>query len=739
MAGRGLRSEHVLAEAVNHHRAGRVDEARRLYAAVLKLAPKHPDANHNLGALLLQGGSPQAALPHFRAALKANPAIPQFWLSYIQALSDAGQIDEARETLAKRRTLGLRGPAVEALEARLAQALPPAEVEAVIAALRESRPGEAVALAQDLTYRFPQNSFGWKAYGAALTTLGRAAEAVPALEKALTLAPAESDAHHNLGLAMSALGRLVDGEASFRQAVALNPQWADPQLELGVLLFRQDRLPEAEATFRELLQTHPDHARAHGNLGAALKGLGRAAEAEASIRRALELQPESADALCNLGVLLKDVGRLAEAEACYRHALEIDPQLIEARSNLLLVRNYMPRETPQALREEAERFGRIVAGRATPFSTWTVDPNPQRLRVGLVSGDLRDHAVGFFLESVLHHIDPARVELVAYPTRPGKTDLTHRIRPRFAAWTPIHGLDDAAAASRIRDDGVHLLIDLAGHTGHNRLPLFAWKAAPVQATWLGYFATTGIKEIDYVIGDPWVLPVGEADHFVERPWRLPDSYLCLTPPVAAPDVAPLPALKGEGVTFGSFNNLTKLNDPVVALWASILKAVDGSRLFLKTVQFGSRKTTDETLDRFAVHGVPADRLILEGPSSRADLLAAYGRVDIALDPFPYPGGTTSAEAAWMGVPVITLRGDRFLSHVGESVARNAGLADWIAQDQAEYVAMAFRRAADLPALATVRAGLRERLGDQPLFDAARFAGDLQDALWGMWDVRRQAG
>jgi predicted O-linked N-acetylglucosamine transferase (SPINDLY family) len=353
-----------------------------------------------------------------------------------------------------------------------------------------------------------------------------------------------------------------------------------------------------------------------------------------------------------------------------------------------------------------------------------------------LSGDLRGHSVGYFLEGLVGNLDPDRMELLAYPTYNAADDLTARIRPRFAAWTPLAGLSDDIAARRIHADGAHVLIDLSGHTAHNRLPVFAWRPAPVQVTWLGYFATTGVAEMDYILADPHVAPPGEEDHFTEAVWRLPETYLCFTPPDAQLEVAPSPALSSGAVTFGCFNTLTKLNDAVVALWARVVRATPGSRLFLKTRQLNGPAMCEAVRRRFAAHGLAAERLILEGSSPRFELLKAYDRVDIALDPFPYPGGTTSVEGLWMGVPAITRRGDRFLSHVGESIAHNAGLADWIAADDDDYVARAVDKASDLGRLADLRAGLRQQVLAGPLFDAPRFARHFEAALWGMWEKKK---
>jgi predicted O-linked N-acetylglucosamine transferase (SPINDLY family) len=293
-------------------------------------------------------------------------------------------------------------------------------------------------------------------------------------------------------------------------------------------------------------------------------------------------------------------------------------------------------------------------------------------------------------------------------------------------------MNDQQAAARIRDDRIDLLLDLSGHMNFNRLPLFAWRPAPVQASWLGYFASTGLPAMDYLLGDPHVLPPDAQTYYTERLWRLPDSYLCFTPPAERVDIGPLPLATQGHITFGCFNHLMKMNDRVVDVWARILHGVPHSRLFLKAKQLDDAPTRETTLARFAAHGIEASRLTLEGRSPRAEYFAAYNRIDIALSPFPYPGGTTSVEGLWMGVPVLCRRGDRFLSNICTSMLHSAGLADWIAQDNDDYVAKAVAFAADAPRLAALRSSLRSTVLASPLCDAARYARHLEAALEAMW-------
>ncbi|MEQ1527511.1 MAG: glycosyltransferase, partial [Gallionella sp.] len=331
-----------------------------------------------------------------------------------------------------------------------------------------------------------------------------------------------------------------------------------------------------------------------------------------------------------------------------------------------------------------------------------------------------------------------RLELIAYTNSPKEDDLTRRIKPHFAHWREIYALGDQAAAQLIHDDGIHVLLDLSGHTAYNRLPVFAWKPAPIQTTWLGYFASTGVAEMDYILGDKWLLPENEANHFIEKGWQLAGAHSCLTPPAEQVSTATLPALRSQTITFGTLNNLAKMNDRVVACWARILTSIPNSQLYFNTKALHDETVKRSIIDRYAAHGIAANRLILESTTGRLAALNSYNRIDIALDPFPYPGGTTSYEALWMGVPILTMQGHNYISHLGESILHNAGLPDWIARDEDDYVAKAIQFAGDLPKLAALRAGLREQVLASPLFNASRFAKHFEEALWGMWQAKQPA-
>ncbi len=653
-----------------------------------RLLPDDVETQSNLGNALMAAGRLDDAVASFRRALAARP-------EYAEAHNNLGSAQ---------RTLGQFDAAVASFRRAL-----------------EIRPDFAVALAN---------------LGNALKDQGQPAAAVTALRRAIELRPDNANAHNSLGSALMATGQVDAAIASYRRALELNPDFAEAHHNLGIALYELGQPDAAIASYRQALRLQPDYANAHGNLGAALGDLGHLDEAVSCFRRALEIRPDHAETHNNLGNVLKDLGQLDAAVACYRRALELRPGNFEMHSNLLFALSFLADQPAEARLAAARHYGSQVAERARPYAQWDNVPDPdRRLRVGLVSGDLRYHPVGHFVVGVLTtmaSVAGGRIEFFGYPTHPRSDHLTHRIRTSCAGWHSALGHSDENLAQRIRDDGIDILIDLAGHTACNRLPLFAWKPAPVQATWLGYLGTTGVAAIDYLIADALTLPQADAANFSERICYLPESYLCFTPPAGDTAVSPLPAPGNGYLTFGSFNNLTKMNDAVVGLWARVLHAVPDSRLLLKAKQLREESVRQGVADRFARHGIDAGRLILKPQAPRSQYLAPYAEVDIALDPFPYPGITTTVESLWMGVPVLTLAGTHFQSRQGVGLLTNAGLPDWIATDTDDYVARAARHAADRQGLAALRQGLRRTLLDSPIFDAARFGAHFEAALRGMW-------
>ncbi|KVM97809.1 tetratricopeptide repeat protein [Burkholderia diffusa] len=568
----------------------------------------------------------------------------------------------------------------------------------------------------------------------------RLEEAETLYRQILAAEPRHADALHLLGLIGHQYGRYQEASNLIMAAIEIRPD-AMYYYNLGNVMQADDRHAAAAECFRLAIELQPDYVDAYNNLGNAQRLAGDARAAVDAFCKAISLKADNAQAYNNLANALFDLNEIPAALEAYRHAVALHPELPEPRSNLLFASHYGDTFDHDAYLAEVARYDALVTARAKPWTDWLVDLTARvgrPLRVGIVSGDLKSHPVGYFIESMLKHLDADRVEMHAYPTRAVEDDVTARIKPFFSTWTCLAGLSDEAAAAQIRADRIDVLLDASGHTIYNRLPLFAWRPAPLQASWPGYFASTGVRAMDYVIGDRHVLPAAEAAHFTERPWHLPDSYLCFTPPAEPIDVGALPMLANGHPTFGYFGKLAKITDRVVAVWSRVLQAVAGAKLFVKAPNLDDPREQQALAGRFAAHGIDAQRLILEGRSPRAEYLAAHQRVDMMLSPFPYPGGTTTAEALWMGVPVLCRRGDRFLSHIAESLLHAAQLPEWIADDDDAYVAKVVAQVGRPAELAVLRTTLRAQLLASPLCDAPRFARHFEDALHGMWARRVEA-
>ena len=363
---------------------------------------------------------------------------------------------------------------------------------------------------------------------------------------------------------------------------------------------------------------------------------------------------------------------------------------------------------------------------------YNYEKNPKKLRLGFVSSDFGNHPGGYFTLGLLRELRKKNFELVAYPTIERKDELSHHFKPLFSKWRLIKKKDDENVVKQIINDGIHILIDLQGHSAKNRLPIFIYKPAPVQVTWLGQ-GSTGISEIDYFIGSNHITPKDEEKHYVEKVLRLPEISQCFTPPDFDLKIENLPAIKNNFITFGCVNKLAKVNDDVIALWSKILLSVPNSKLLLKNKLLNSKEIIDTTIQRFKKQNVKKEQLILEGESkTRKELLNIYNKIDIALDPFPFQGNTTSIEALWMGVPIITLKGNRYISHFGESINSNLNMSNWIAENYADYILKAKKFSSDINELSKIRTRLRQSCLQSPVFDSKRFSQHFDQMLWKIW-------
>ena len=590
--------------------------------------------------------------------------------------------------------------------------------------------------------------------GNALAGEGAIERALDAFVAALSREPAQADAGTNIGLVLLSAGARLDAVATLERLIAAFPANLELRREYGAALARRRRLAEAERVFRDVLARDPHHTRAGYELGGALCDLNRWADAEATFstcirlepqraelyqargvtrshlnrfaesifdqEAALRLNPDYAQAWLSLGAALMHAGRIDDACEAYRRSLSIQPDKHDVHGNLCFALSYLPGATQAEIRREHIAWGER---HAPSVLTRPLGREPDGiLRIGFVSPDLRTHSVAYFLLPLLDGLDRAKIRIHCYADNVYEDRVTERLRRASDGWRDIWGIDDDTAAAAIAADRLDVLIDLAGHTSKNRLRLFARRPAPVQMTWLGYPETTGMADIDFKIADAIVAPEALGDIWRERPLRLPLGFHCFEASAEAPAVSSPPCMRNGYITFGSFNNLAKINPGVVALWGSVLAAVPGSRLILKNRQLADPAIRDKYRAMFAVAGLGAARVILD--SAQDDMAAHLGRyadIDVALDPFPYSGTTTTAEALWQGVPVVTLIGETAASRVSASLLSQIGLEALIADDADRYVAIAITLAADIHHLCALRENMRKRMRNSPLGDAKIFA------------------
>ncbi len=597
-------------------------------------------------------------------------------------------------------------------------------------ALDSGQPLVAESLLREAVAAAPAPGF-LHTLGLCLIRLGRDAEAAEILGKAATADPKLAPAHLELGLALRRLGRLREAMKALFTAVELLPEDMTAASNLGLVLLDLDMADKAIPLLERAAARSPGTVALHTARAMAEMKLRRFGAAVRHLEQALTLTPSDPVALGNLGLARQLMGDLEGALAATDHALEVMPRRADLWSNRLMMEQYRPGVTAASLaRLHALYHTRIEAPLAAERQPRPVDKT-RPLRVGYLSPDFLRHPVGHFLAAVLPHHDPARVAVTCYTDRPTGDSMTRRLKEMAPTWTPVTMLDNPALAARIEADGIDVLVDLAGHTAHNRLPVFARRPAPVQLTWAGYVGTTGLHAMDGLIADRWHVPESEEAAYGERIWRIGGGhgYVAYAPPPDMPAVAPLPAAANGVVTFGSFNAVTKINLAVAALWARVLDAVAGSLLVLKTDAFDDAAAADRIRAVLGAAGIGPERLVLLGQTAQAEHLAAYGRIDIALDPFPYSGGMTTLEALWMGVPVVTLTGATFAGRHSTSHLTVGGLAEaCVATTAEDYVGKARALAGDLDALAALRGGLRARMEASPLGDRAGFTRALEDVF-----------
>ena len=711
----------LLKKAISLHRAGNLGSAENIYRKLLLKDARHPDANYLLGLIELERSEYSAAENRIRLARDTLPQSSLYQYNLGRALQGLGKLDEAEQCY--RSATRLQTDYLDA--------------EFSLAFLLQER-GElqaAITIYHEICANHPNAANAFNNLGNALVQVNRTHAAVKCLRRAIKLSPGNGDYYANLGNALGASRDFNAAMEAYQQSLQLAPDDAATHFNYANLLRDIHQIDQAIVHFRRAIELQPALAAAYNNLGNLYKLLGNIREAIEMLEKAHGLSDGDATTCNNLGTVYVESGYFDKATEMFERAINLNPDYCDTYSNLLYSLHYPANVSEQDLYERhkkwAERFETPFINNREMHLVENTEGRP--IRIGYVSGDFRRHSVAYFFETLLKGHNKNRFKVYLYSNVLVDDEVSHRLRERCDFWRPIIGIPDDEAAAQIRQDQIDILIDLSGHTNGNRLLLMARKPAPIQVTWLGYPNTTGLSAIDYRFSDQIADPEGLADQLCsEKLYRLPNGFLCYHGFEQAPAVNDSPLLKNAYVTFGSFNNLTKVTQDVVGAWSRILQALPGSRLLLKSKQLDDRGTRDKYIHWFEEEGIQSSRLDLRGRvAGIAEHLAVYRDIDIGLDPMPYNGTTTTCEALWMGVPVISVAGDCHRARVGASILHHAGLTELIVKDETALLAKIKSLTDEPDQLNALRTGLRQRLLDSPLCDEKGFARQIEDAYESM--------
>lgn len=507
------------------------------------------------------------------------------------------------------------------------------------------------------------------------------------------------------------------------------------QIENLLSLYNKREYQETIGNANQFIKVYPKHYFGWKILGASHERLSQYNEAKIAMQKAASIDPKDVENLANLAKVLKELGLMDEAILVYKKITSTNPDYTAHLARYIFLLNYMSQTTPGQLFMETKNYGAMLSQKANAnrFKTWHKRDPQKPMHIGLVSGDLFIHPVGFFLENLLSSLKSHGIRITAYPTQEHLQDgLTQRLRNLCAHWKPVSHLNDLSAAQLVHQDEIDILFDLSGYSAHHRLGIFAHKPAPVQITWLGYFATTGLPEMDYILADETSIGTDESIYFTEKVIRIKDTRLCYgwRQLQYTPMVSKLPALesKNNQLTLGCYQNMSKITPAVLEAWSRILVALPHAKLRLQNKQFSNPEVQHDFIQRCENVGIKKEHLEMHGLSNFDDYMASYQKIDMALDTFPFPGGTTTCEALWMGVPTLTLRGDRMIAKQGASLMCAADLPDWVADNTEQYVHKAIAFGQNLTHLSQLRQGLRDQVNRTALFNADLFAKQWIEAI-----------
>jgi protein O-GlcNAc transferase len=577
----------------------------------------------------------------------------------------------------------------------------------------------------------PKYAQAYNNLGIVLQKQNKISEAINYYKKAITLKSDFFEASNNLGNALSELGKLNEALKHFEKAIKIKSDYAEAYNNLGFLYQKLGNFKKAQDNYEEAISNKLNYAEVYNNLGLLFNDLGKFEEAEINYTKAIKADPNYVKSYNNLGNLLSDLGKFNEADLILHKAIEIKPNYPKAFSNLLFNLNYQVDLDVNLYLSIAKKF-RTNCKPTKSNIKYNYTKNPTKLKLGLVSADFGNHPGGFFTLSTLKELKKKNFELIAYSASDRNDEFSNYFKPLFSKWHSIEKKNDEEVVKEIIKDGIHILIDLQGHSAKNRLPIFMYKPAPVQLSWLAQ-GTTGINEIDYFVGSKHITPKHEEKFYVEKIYRLPEISQCFTTPTFDIKINELPALKNNFITFGCINKLSKINDEVIFLWAEILLSIPKSQLLIKNRNLHNKSIADSIIKKFESKNITKKRIIFIGESeTRKESLETYNKIDITLDPFPYQGNTTTCESVWMGVPVLTLKGDRYLSHFGESINSNLNMNDWIAKSKEEYISKAIKFSSNIKELTRIRTNLRHKALSSPVFNAPKFAVHFNDMILKIW-------
>jgi protein O-GlcNAc transferase len=784
-------AQDLLQTAAQYHQSGRLDEALQIYQQLLAADPDNADVLHLLGLLTSQRGDPLAGRELVRRAISIRPTAEIFHINYASLSAACGFPEEAVVGFNKAIELNRNSPpmvyaelgqvlasldrnadAIHALEWAVKRQ-PTAEWLVMLSEVlqRLNRQQDALDRLQQAIQARPDFAEARGALGLALEREGRLPEAERCYRDAITLKPDLFQARNNLGNILNQQRRWAEAEVELQQAIKLRPDLPQAHCSLGMAMWGLDRADEAVASYQLATELNPNlplaweslgtllmgrrqlssaadalrHAVAlrptaisYLNLGRALGGLDQFDESLAMLRKAVESSPNHAEAHDALGTALQWCGQMDEAVAAFRRAIDLEPRNFIAHSHLLYAMLFQGQSSPEEIFAEHLEWARRHTAHLVPTPAGENDRSPdRRLRIGYVSPNFRNQAIMSFVMPIIENHDRGAMEIHCYSDTRAPDEWTARLKRQADQWRDTATLSDLQLAQLIRADNIDILIDLTGHIGDGRLRAFALKPAPVQVSYIGYQGTTGVPAVDYFLTDDWADPAGQTErYFVEKLQRLPETFFCYEPPSDAPDIGPLPSTAAGLITFGCQNNLAKVTPRTIALWSRVLNAVPDSKLILLAPN--SREVDDRILSAFTPAGISQNRIELVRRASPRDYLDRYNRIDIALDPVPFNGHTTTCDAAWMGCPTIILAGTIYPYRFGGTILRNIGLSDLIANDENDYVRLTGELAQNQQRLLRIRSSLRDEMRRSPITDGPGFTRKLELAYRQMWKLHTKS-